>query len=244
MPQSTSKYFQAALKTIWSNFFRLLALPGFLLFCYMKILSVVLFVLVCSQPQPRYLFFLHNRFIEAHGPLEQHPTYGRAEYKEILEHFRKDGFVVLSEKRPANADERAYAGKVAGQIDSLLKHNVAPSHITVVGTSKGGYIAQFVSALCENPNLNFVFVGSSFQYDPPEIQQLTLFGRVLSITEASDTSSIALSTQSRFKRSQLHPFAELTLHTGLHHGFLFKALDDWILPAENWANQADKDRQP
>jgi hypothetical protein len=216
----------------------------------MTMLSLFLSVLVCLPPansgelhgngerqtQVRYLFFLHNRFIETHGPDERHPSYGRAEYKEILDRFRKDGFVVLSEKRPANTEERAYAGKVAAQIDSLLKLGVAPAQITVVGTSKGGYIAQFVSSRCGNPKLNFVFVGSSFRDDPPELQQLTLYGRVLSITEASDTGSIALSTQSRFVRSRLRPFAELTLHTGLHHGFLFKALDDWILPAERWAN--------
>jgi NADP-dependent 3-hydroxy acid dehydrogenase YdfG len=44
------------------------------------------------------------------------------------------------------------------QIDSLLKAGVAPAQITVAGTSKGGYIAQFVSSRCENPRLNFVFV--------------------------------------------------------------------------------------
>ena len=58
----------------------------------------------------KYLFFLHNRFIESHGPLDEHPSYGRAEYQEILARFRKDGFIVLSEKRPANTDVGIYAG--------------------------------------------------------------------------------------------------------------------------------------
>src|SRR5271170_2850621 len=105
----------------------------------MTILSLFLSFLVCLPPAKNaerqapahYLFFLHNRFIETHGPLEEHPSYGRAEYKEILDRFRQDGFLVLSEKRPANTEERTYAGKVAGQIDSLLKAGVAPSQITV-----------------------------------------------------------------------------------------------------------------
>jgi hypothetical protein len=100
-----------------------------------------------NQTDTRYLFFLHNQFIESHGPADQHPSYGRAEYQEILQRFRKDGFVVISEKRPANTDAKMYAIKVAGQVDSLLKTGIDPSHITIAGTSKGGYIAQYVSSL-------------------------------------------------------------------------------------------------
>src|SRR5579863_960750 len=119
----------------------------------MKFLSTLLSILAFFSPttnagrqtDTRYLFFLHNRFIESHGSLETHPSYGRAEYQEILERFRKDGFLVISEKRPENTDVKRYAIKVAGQVDSLLKTGIDPSHITIVGTSKGGYIAQYVS---------------------------------------------------------------------------------------------------
>jgi hypothetical protein len=108
-----------------------------------------------QQPAPpRYLIFLHNKWVEGHPPSEKHPTYGRPEYPEIL--------------------------------DSTL-------------------------------------------------QNITLHGRVLCITEASDTGNINLSAQSRFKRSKLKDFKEIILHTSLHHGFLFKAMDAWIVPTENWA---------
>lgn len=209
----------------------------------MKILLALLSIFICFSPainvrrqaDTRYLFFLHNRFIESHGPADKHPSYGRAEYQEILERFRKDGFVVISEKRPENTDAKLYAVKVTGQVDSLLKTGIDPSHITIVGTSKGGYIAQYVSSLSRNPKLNFVFIGASFKDDPEDMNNLTLFGRILSITEASDTGRIDLSAQPRFKRSGLANFREITLHTGMHHGFLFKALDVWIVPAEKWA---------
>ena len=184
---------------------------------------------------PKYLFFLHNRFIEGHGPLEEHPSYGRAEYQEILTRFRKDGFIVLSEKRPENTDVEIYAGKVKAQIDSLLHAGARPENITVAGTSKGGYIAQYVSSLSKDPKLNFVFIGSSFADDIKGVDDITLYGRVLSITEASDTGRVDLSTQARFKRSKLEGFREILLHTNLHHGFLFKALDAWIVPTEKWA---------
>ena len=188
-----------------------------------------------QAPGPKYLFFLHNRFIESHGPLDEHPSYGRAEYQDILARFRKDGFIVLSEKRPANTDVDIYAGKVKAQIDSLLQTGVRPENITVAGTSKGGYIAQYVSSLSRNPKLNFVFIGSSFNDDITGADDITLYGRVLSITEASDTGRVDLSRQARFKRSKLENFQEILLHTNLHHGFLFKALDVWIVPTEKWA---------
>jgi|SRR6185312_205326 len=160
----------------------------------MKRFNLLFLLLVfCQDAQPpceRYIIFLHNRFIEDHGPLEQHPSYGRAEYDQILQRFRKDGFIVISERRPVNTDQHKYAIHVISQIDSLQNRGVPSAIITIVGTSKGGNIAQDASCLSRNPGLNFVFIGSSFK---------------------------------------------ILLHTNLHHGFLFKALDAWILPTERWA---------
>ena len=187
----------------------------------LPILILTLIGIAAYHPRPaapRYIFFLHNRFIEEHGPTDRHPSNGRAEYQEILTRFSNDGFIVLSEKRPS-------------------KTVIPSASITVIGTSKGGYIAQVVSAIAKNSRLNFVFIGSSFTEEAPDETTVRLFGRILSITEASDTGSVRLSTQSRFKRSRLAGFKEMILHTGLHHGFLFKALDAWILPAEQWARR-------
>src|SRR5579863_9730305 len=100
----------------------------------------------CHPPDVKYLFFLHNKFIESHGLMDKHPSYGRVEYQEILDHFKMDGFVVISEKRPAGLDEVVHARKVVGQVDSLLALGIKPANITVVGTSTGGYIAQYVSS--------------------------------------------------------------------------------------------------
>lgn len=196
-------------------------------------------LLVSASPagagRPRYIVFLHNRFLEDHGERDTHPSYGRAEYREILARFRKDGFIVISQKRPPNTDEAKYATKVISELDSLFRLGVRPDEITVVGTSKGGYIAQFVSSMSRTPRLNFVFIGSSFKEERKEEAELQLNGRILSITEASDTGSIRLSMQPRFKRSHITSFHEIVVHTGLHHGFLFKSLDAWIVPAERWA---------
>jgi hypothetical protein len=46
----------------------------------------------------RYIFFLHNRFLEKHELNELHPKFGRKEYNEIIAKFKKNGFKVFSQK--------------------------------------------------------------------------------------------------------------------------------------------------
>ncbi len=103
------------------------------------------------------MFFLHNRFLENHELNESHPEYGRAEYNEIIAEFERDGFKVISEKRIENVNARTYAMGIVTQIDSLIKNGIAPNKVTVVGTSKGGYIAQYVSTLANNSIFEFCF---------------------------------------------------------------------------------------
>ena len=66
----------------------------------------------------RYLFFLHNRFLEEHELDDIHPEYGKTEYQAILQEFKSSGFNVLSEKRNGNVNAREYAIGIVEQIDS------------------------------------------------------------------------------------------------------------------------------
>jgi dienelactone hydrolase len=181
---------------------------------------------------PRYIFFLHNMFIELQGLEGSHPEYGRVEYKEIIQAFEKKGFTVISEIRPKNTEVKAYAAKVAGQIDSLLKKGVPAAHITVIGTSKGGFIAMQVSDRVKNSELNFVFIGCCTSDSDRE---LDVKGNILSIYEKGDTRSCAF-IRERVAKTVNH-FQEIELHTGLKHGFLYKALSEWIEPSAKWARQ-------
>ncbi len=182
-----------------------------------------------------YIFFLHNRFLETHDLDEAHPEYGRVEYKEILETFRSKDFHVITEKRNGNVNARDYALGVVYQIDSLITMGVAPEYITVIGTSKGGYIAQYVSTIARNPEINYVFVGAYRDSDIEEMPDIVFCGRILNIYENSDPYGV--SAQARIDQSpcQIEHFKEIELETGLGHGFLFKALPYWTLPAIYWA---------
>lgn len=186
----------------------------------------------------QYIFFLHNKFLEEHPSDEAHPKYGIVEYEKVLHQLKDSGNVILFEKRKPNTDPAVYARKIKKQIDRLVKKGVKAENITVVGTSQGGYIAQYISYYEKNPELKFVFIGASFKDDSLEKDEnFRLYGKILSITEKTDDGHVPLSQEQRFIRSDIKDFKEIELNTGLNHGFLFKALDAWILPTKEWINR-------
>lgn len=189
-----------------------------------------------QKQETRYLFFLHNRFLEEHGLNEEHPEYGRTEYQEIIDEFEKEGLTVISEIRQGNVNARDYAAKVVSQIDSLLILGVDPARITVVGTSKGGYIAQYVSTLANNTNLNFVFVASFQESDLVDIPDINYCGNILSIYERSDPFGVSPIKRKENSTCEISHYGEVELDTKKGHGFLFKPLKDWLEPTMMWAN--------
>lgn len=201
-------------------------------------LSIAVYGQRIKQKPVRYVFFLHNKFLESHSLNEAHPKYGVAEYEEILHQLKEENNIVISEKRKPNTEPEVYALKVKEQIDSLMKKGISARNITVVGTSQGGYIAQYVSYYEKNPHLKFVIIGASFKDDSLEKDKdLRLYGRILSITEKSDDGHIPLSKEQRVVRSGIKDFKEIELNTGLNHGFLFKALKDWLIPTKAWVGR-------
>ncbi|WP_400079870.1 YqiA/YcfP family alpha/beta fold hydrolase [Winogradskyella sp. R77965] len=189
-----------------------------------------------NKNDDRFVFFLHNRFLETHELEESHPDFGRTEYKEILSEFEKSGLKVISEKRNGNVNAREYAQEVVKQIDSLISSGVEPNKITIVGTSKGGYIAQYVSTLINNPNLNFVFIASYRENDIQNIPDINYCGNILNIFEKSDPYGVSAIKRKENSTCDIENFKEIELNTGMGHGFLFKPLKEWIEPTIQWAN--------
>ncbi len=183
----------------------------------------------------RYIFFLHNRFLEEHELNDAHPEYGRAEYNEIISEFQKNGFKVISEKRNGNVNVREYAQGVVRQIDSLLSTGLKAQNITVVGISKGGYIAQYVSTIAENPDLNFVLIGCFMDSDMEEIPDINFCGNILNIYERTDPFGVSAIARKENSTCTITHFKEIEVNTGLNHGFLYKAMKEWMAPTMEWA---------
>ncbi len=206
-----------------------------LIYSFSILFSLLGFSQTKNQDQ-RYIFFFHNKFVQENDLDAVHPEYGRAEYNEILASYKKDGFIVFSEKRKKNTNSAEYAEKRAKQIKGLIKKGIQPNHITVIGTSQGGYIAQYVSTYLSNPDVNFVFIGCFQDSDIEQIPEINFCGNILTIYEKSDIYGVSAIKRKETSKCNIIHFKEIELNTGLKHGFLFKAADNWIAPSKKWAN--------
>lgn len=203
----------------------------------MKIQLIILFVILSNLSQAeKHIIFLHNKFLETHSIHEAHPDYGKVELKEITEKFKSAGFSVIADKRTSVTSMDSVIRKVISQIDSLIKIGTLANEITIVGTSKGGYIAQIISSRLKNTDLNFIFIGCFQESDLIKLPQINYCGNILTIYEESDPYGVSAIKRKQQSNLPISNFKEIQLNTGLNHGFLFKALDLWINPCIEWAN--------
>jgi len=199
--------------------------------------TLLLVVILCASTSfsQNYIFYLHGRIIEVQGAnaVDQVNGYGAYKYNDILDSLKKNNTLVISEVRSKDTQVKDYALKVKKQIDSLLKKGVKPEDITVIGASKGSLIAMYVSSYLKNKSVNFVFMAACYTDDnDPEIN---FYGNILSIYEKSDAAGSCGTIKSH--SSGVNHYKELEINTGLKHGFLYKPIREWIVPARQWAHE-------
>ncbi len=199
------------------------------------ILSYLLLYSCNNQETQAHAFFLHNRFLETHKVNDIHPLYGQVEYDKILKAFEKENIKVISEQRKGDTNTQAYARYVQGQIDSLISVGIPPQKITVIGTSKGGYIAQYISTYLNNPAINFVFVAAYQDSDIENFPEINYCGNILTIHEKSDPFGVSAIRRKETSTCNIKHFKEVELNTGLNHGFIFRPMEEWISPCIRWA---------
>jgi hypothetical protein len=193
------------------------------------------------DPAGRYLFYLHGRIIEDHGLQAVDPRFGAYEYAAILERLGSSGLTVISEPRERNADPPSYARRIQDQVETLKRAGVASEHITVVGASKGAYIAALSSFIMQDAALNFVLLGSCHPEMIGEWKSSTrvLYGNVLAIHDVAD-EEYAGSCQELFQLSEgrgLGRHEQLVLDVGTGHAILYQPLEEWIVPTLEWASR-------
>jgi hypothetical protein len=185
-----------------------------------------------GQGPTRYVIYLHGRIIEDEGRRPTSPEFGTYEYDAILDSIRAAGFVVLSEERPPRTNSDSFATRVTRQVDSLIRLGVSPHAITVMGFSKGGWIAILASSRLDNPAVSFVFMGACgpWAFEP----DLRVSGRLLSLYETSDSLGVSCAPMFEHRKpgSVTH---EIPLSLGLGHGTFYTPRPAWLTPAMNWA---------
>ncbi len=121
------------------------------------------------------------------------------------------------------------------QINALIKAGVPPSHVTVVGASKGSMIAMLASTYLKNRNVNYVLMSNCNDW-VLENYDLDLHGNVLSIYDVKDQFG---TTCGKFfaRATGLNRHHEIELKVGTGHAILYKPLKEWVDPVVDWANQ-------
>ena len=191
------------------------------------------------DPSKRYMFYLHGKIVEDQGLTAISPVFGEYEYAAILETLSGHGFIVISEQRPKNKGV-GYARRIVEQIISLRNAGVPAKNITVVGASKGAYLTIFVSHFLQNENVNFVILAICTPDIVEELKQnqILLCGNILSIYDSAYEyagSCQELFSLSEGKRVSAHE--EIFLNIGTGHGILYQPVDDWVIPATQWAGK-------
>lgn len=180
-----------------------------------------------------YLFYLHGRIVEIKGIRPTSEKYGVYEYEKILEALKNKGFIVISEARERGTSVGQYAGKVVSQVKALLDAGVPAGSITVVGASKGAFIAMTASSMFPNKEINYVILAgcSDAIYHRFDI---ALNGNVLSIYDKGDT---LVGSCGKFidNSAGVTKFKEIELEIGTGHGIIYQPLKEWIDPVVDWA---------
>lgn len=65
----------------------------------------------------KYVFYLHGAIVESQGADAVSPPFGAYRYNDIVEAFRKEGFIVKSEVRKPDTQVKSYAQVIVSQIN-------------------------------------------------------------------------------------------------------------------------------
>ena len=202
-------------------------------------LSVLILLISCSQKKEsmKHIFYLHGMIIEVQGIDAVSPQFGPYEYTTIVDSLKATGAEVHAEVRTEKTDFNEFGKKISKEIDDLIAKGVSPSDITVIGASKGGMIAMYISDMNIN-KVNYVLLGSSSDYSRKNFD-LNLHGNILGIYEKSD--AVAGNSYQYWidKSTNATSFEQLQINTGLGHGFLYTPNKAWLNPVKEWITQAD-----
>jgi pimeloyl-ACP methyl ester carboxylesterase len=188
----------------------------------------------------RHLIYLHGRIVQdQQSARPRHPEWGYYELEQILETFRKRGFVVTGEIRPKAASLGESADRVPAQVRALLASGVPAERVTIVGGSMGASIAFLASVRLQDARLRFAVLGACLSANVRALvkdEGKAPSGRILAVRETSDELTGGCERwQEDGDAGAALVGREIVLNTGLGHGFLYRPLPEWVEPVVRWA---------
>ena len=203
------------------------------------LLKVLIFFLYdCSNSSQDtslyHVFYLHGRIVEEQGIQAEHERFGKYLYQDIVDSLSVGNVEMYSEVRTSSTEFFAFGQHISRQIDSLIQIGVHSDHITVIGASKGGVIAMYISHLNPHP-IRYVLLGANNEFIERE-NAWELHGNILAIVEESD--QIAGRGVDYWKVHSPHAtLRQLNIRSDLDHGFLYRPIMAWLQPAREWVKK-------
>ncbi len=180
-----------------------------------------------------YVIYSHGLIVEGDDPRPTHPEFGIYEFEKIkLALFDNGDFNLIAHHRPANTDIQHYVSVLDNWVKRLIEAGVPPTHITLVGFSRGSHLTAFASGRLSDLNINTVLLAACAKGDIPAESPPRLGGHLLSIYETTDVmgSCSALADKSKALKS----FKEIAITSGKKHGAFYQPLEQWIVPLKVW----------
>ena len=202
---------------------------------YISFLPILFLLFHCTSLSPleeTHLFYLHGRIIEVQGIDAVHETFGKYYYREIIDSLTPLATHIHHEIRTQETDFYEFAHHISHAIDSLIAQGIPPAHITVMGASKGGVMAMYISSINDHP-INYVFLAANNDYIETEYDWV-LKGNILGIYEQSDSLAGKGYAYWQKRKHETDRIQEVKLDTGLGHGIIYRPLGEWLDPVKQW----------
>ena len=190
------------------------------------------------HPDERYVIYSHGLIVEGDNSRPVHPEFGVYDFPAVKAALFKDGgFNLIAQHRPKNTEFEPYAAKLESWVRQLVKAGVKPSHITLVGFSRGGALSAQASSRLRDLGINTALLACCIDGDVEGSAPLVLSGNLLSIFETSDAFG---SCKTLAARSKTASFEEIAISTGLKHGAFYRPLPEWVTPLKAWIAKTNR----
>jgi dienelactone hydrolase len=182
----------------------------------------------------KFVFYSHGFIVEGDNPMpiETKHGWGVYDFPGIKQALSDERYTLIATHRKKNTDPFNYAKQLSEDIRSLVNNGVKPTHITLVGFSRGAFITGLTSHYLKDIDVNTILQAGCGRLISAKHSDIQVYGDVLSVYEKSDGAKSCAKLKA--KSTALTSFEEIEINTGLSHGAFYTPSDEWLVPVKNW----------